>query len=45
MSTGKYESYWIDKSKLPSFEKLQDDTETEVCVVGGGLQELQLRIY
>ncbi|SEM65006.1 Glycine/D-amino acid oxidase [Terribacillus saccharophilus] len=37
MSTGKHESYWIETSAFPNYEKLQEDTETEVCVVGGGI--------
>jgi glycine/D-amino acid oxidase-like deaminating enzyme/nitrite reductase/ring-hydroxylating ferredoxin subunit len=37
MSTGKHESYWIETSDFPRFEKLQADINTEVCVVGGGI--------
>ncbi|MFP7493862.1 FAD-dependent oxidoreductase [Terribacillus saccharophilus] len=37
MSKGKHESYWIETSNFPNYPKLKEDTETEVCVVGGGI--------
>src|SRR5690625_1461515 len=30
-------SYWIDSVTLPSFPKLSDKKQTEVCIVGAGL--------
>lgn len=31
------ESLWQEKSKLPSFEQLNGDTDTDVLIIGGGL--------
>ncbi|MCM3031180.1 FAD-dependent oxidoreductase [Niallia sp. MER 6] len=36
----KHESLWRDTVKLPSFPKLTNDHETEICIVGGGITGL-----
>ncbi|UCZ55416.1 FAD-dependent oxidoreductase [Bacillus shivajii] len=31
------ESYWLDSVKIPSFEKMKDNIESDVLIVGGGI--------
>src|SRR5438045_3799209 len=33
-------SYWTDSASLPSFSKLEDETQADVVVVGGGMTGL-----
>jgi len=31
------EPYWLDSTTIPTFEKLEEDLETDIAIVGGGI--------
>lgn len=38
-------SYWIESSKKTQYPKIVQDIKTDVCIIGGGITGITLRIY
>ena len=38
-------SLWIESTKAKSYEKLQKDIETDICIIGGGLTGITSGYY
>lgn len=38
-------SYWTDSSKKTDYPKIVEDIKTDVCIIGGGITGINLRIY
>ena len=31
------EPYWLDSTRIPTFQKLEEDIQTDIAIVGGGI--------
>ena len=38
-------SFWLDKFKIQSFQSLDEDIHTEVCIIGGGITGITTAYY